>query len=159
MDNNYMKEFRTVRGYELNKHAEKELSSSMEDYLEMIYRLSMENDEVRVSMLSEKLQVKPSSVSKMCSRLRTLGLLEINLTSSIILTEKGKGIAEYLLYRHDVIEKFLMFLGSKEHLQETELLEHTISPETVESMDRLTQFFRKNKDIYSCFLDWKNKFQ
>ena len=42
-------DFHTVRGYQLLSAEKKVLTSSMEDYLEMIYRISREEGEVRVN--------------------------------------------------------------------------------------------------------------
>lgn len=59
--------FYTMKGYALN--ADGELTSAMEDYLEMISRLTRQNESVRVSDLSKMLHVKASSVTKMVQQL------------------------------------------------------------------------------------------
>ena len=56
-------EFYTLKGYKIKN--EEILSSSMEDYIEMICRLSEKSDEVRVSELSSALNVQPPSTTKM----------------------------------------------------------------------------------------------
>ena len=58
-DNGYF----TFKGYQLN--SDSKLTSSMEDYLEMIVRLKEKNEIVRINVLAKKLHVKPSSASKM----------------------------------------------------------------------------------------------
>ncbi len=64
-------EFYTLKGYQLNE--ELELTSAMEDYLEMVCRLYKSSGSVRVSELSKMLNVKPSSVTKMVQQLKDLG--------------------------------------------------------------------------------------
>lgn len=59
--------FYTMKGYALN--ADGEMTSAMEDYLEMIFRLAQQNQVVRVSDLSRMLHVKASSVTKMVQQL------------------------------------------------------------------------------------------
>lgn len=146
--------YRTTRGYELQSKVGSCLTSSMEDYLEMIYRLCHDTPLVHVSDISQNLQVKPSSVSKMNRKLKLLGFIHPEQTEGIRLTEKGRVIAEYLLQRHDVVEEFLLFLGNKEPLQETELLEHTVTPDTVERLRGLLSFFYQNPDIYERYCSY-----
>ena len=62
----------------------------MEDYLEMICRLLSENEVVRINELSEKLNVKPSSASKMVRTLRDSGYLKFHSYGYIGITEKGQ---------------------------------------------------------------------
>lgn len=147
--------YRTTRGYELQSKDGSCLTSSMEDYLEMICRLSHDNALVHVSDISQKLQVKPSSVSKMNRKLKLLGFIHSEYTEGIKLTEKGRKTAEYLLHRHDVVEEFLIFLGNDEPLLETELVEHTVTPQTVESIRGLLSFFNKHPEIYSLYRRYK----
>ena len=45
------------------------LTPSEEDYIEMIYRLTLENDKVQVKDISKKLNIKPPSVTKMIKKL------------------------------------------------------------------------------------------
>lgn len=68
-------EFRTVRGYELLNQNKKELTSAMEDYLEMIYRNIEQEGYMRINTLSELLNVKPSSATRMVQKLKELGLI------------------------------------------------------------------------------------
>ena len=60
-------EFYTLKGYKIKN--EEVMSSSMEDYIEMIFRLSEKSDEIRVSDLSQALNVQPPSTTKMIRRL------------------------------------------------------------------------------------------
>ena len=64
--------FYTQKGYQLNET--NELTASMEDYLEMICRILKRTDVVRINELAEKLNVKPSSASKMVNNLKRRGI-------------------------------------------------------------------------------------
>ncbi len=146
-------DFRTVRGYQLANQQEGQLTSAMEDYLEMAYRLFMENGYTRVGKLSELLNVKPPSASKMISKLAGLGLLKYDRYEIIRLTDSGLKIGEYLLYRHETIESFLTLIGSSSPLEETELIEHSLSPSTISNLNNLVKFL-KNDEVgqrYSAF--------
>lgn len=112
------------------------ITASMEDYIEMIYRLSNETGFTRVGDLSKALNVKPSSITKMIKKLDELSLVNYEKYGYIKLTEDGSSYGEYLLYRHNTIEKFLEVIGAtKNVLEETEKIEHVLSKETFERIE------------------------
>ncbi|MGI6562047.1 MAG: metal-dependent transcriptional regulator [Clostridia bacterium] len=152
------KEFYTVRGYQLLLQNKKSLSSAMEDYLEMIFRTGKQEGIVRIGRLAELLNVKASSATKMVQKLGELGLVRYERYGFIELTEDGKNVGEYLLYRHNVIEGFLKLIGIKENLLvETELIEHNISPETLKKMKILTDFLDGMQEIKESFERFKKE--
>lgn len=157
MSNNTNSDFRTVRGYQLVNREEGQLTSALEDYLEMTYRLCMQNEYARVGKLSELLNVKPSSASKMICKLNHLGYLKYDRYEIIKLTESGLKIGQYLLKRHDAIESFLKLIGDVNPLEETELIEHSLSPSTVSDLITLIEFFQHNLDIKEKFDHFKKE--
>ena len=68
--------FYTVRGYQIISQLNNELSASLEDYLEMIYRIIKDCGHTRVNEIATHLHVKASSVSKMLSKLSALNLID-----------------------------------------------------------------------------------
>ena len=149
-------QFYTVRGYEL-KNSEKKITPAMEDYLEMIYRNSLENNYIRTNQLAKLLNVRNSSVSKMVQKLGILGLLNYEKYSIVTLTDKGKKVGAFLLKRHSTIETFLKLLGCKQNiLIQTELMEHIIDEETVEKIQTLINFFNSNKNILDKYILFSN---
>ncbi|MBE5967820.1 MAG: DtxR family transcriptional regulator [Lachnospiraceae bacterium] len=149
MNNN--RDFRTFRGYQLANQRERQLTPALEDYLEMVYRLCMENDYTRVGKLSELLNVKPSSASKMISKLASLGYIKYSRYEIIQLTDSGQKIGEYLLQRHETVESFLTLVGNRNPLKETELIEHSLSPSTISDLDDLLEYFRLNPAMQQDF--------
>ncbi len=146
MGNN--REFRTVRGYQLLMRHKNLLTPAMEDYLEMIYRNSLDMGYIRINSLSELLNVKPPSATKMVQKLTALGFLCYQRYGIILLTENGKEIGEYLLKRHNIIEKFLKAIGISDNLLlETELIEHNISVNTLNNIEILNNFLEQNPEI------------
>lgn len=144
MDN----DFHTVRGYENINSERNLLTPSMEDYLEMIYRCSIKDKYVRLNKLAQMLNVRDSSASKMMKKLGELSFIKYEKYGIIQLTDKGLETGKYLLDRHNIIEQFLINLGTNnEVLTETELIEHVISNETVQKIHMLNIFFQENKDI------------
>lgn len=147
--------FRTSRGYQIVNQQEGELTSAMEDYLEMIYRVCSENNYTRVGKLSEMLHVKPSSASKMIFKLADMGYIKYDRYEIILLTEKGKKNGAYLLRRHNVIEEFLQTIQSDKVLEETELIEHSLGLATVTNLSAFMEFMKKNDLINKWFSEIK----
>lgn len=151
-------DFHTVRGYQLLEQNKNKLTSAMEDYLEMIYRNSLEEGYIRINLLAELLNVKAASASRMVQKLGELGLLNYKKYGIIILSENGKEIGEYLLERHHIIENFLITISCKDDLlQQTELMEHNINPLTVHKINILINFFSENMDILDGFQEYMKK--
>lgn len=142
------KDFYTFRGYHLrNTRRQENLTPSMEDYLEMIYRLSKDSGHTRVLELATALNVQPPSASNMIQRLAERNWLVYEKYSIVRLTEKGRERGAYLLNRHRILEEFLLFLGLEDVLEDTEKIEHNISPAAVTGLERLLAFFDSNPDI------------
>jgi Mn-dependent DtxR family transcriptional regulator len=151
MSDSIVSDFHTSRGYQILRWQGGQLTSSMEDYLEMIYRICAKNGYTRIGKLSAILHIKPSSASKMICKLTDMGYLRYSRYEIIQMTESGKKVGSYLLSRHNTTEKFLEFIGSQNAFRETELIEHSLSPETVDKLHKLLEFFRVNPDVRNSF--------
>jgi len=125
------------------------LTASMQDYLEMIYRLSQDTGFIRVHELSAALNVQPPSVTKMVQKLAELKLLKYEKYGVLILEEDGRLLGEELLKRHNIIENFLKLLGVSEAeiLTETEKIEHTLSKRTVKCFENFIEFSKDNQEM------------
>lgn len=151
-------EFYTARGYEIAA-GENALTPSMEDYLEMIYRLSRESGYTRVNDLAENLNVQPPSVTKMIQKLNKRSLLEYEKYGMIHLTEEGKKLGQYFLERHNTIREFLELLKETNNLQkDVETMEHHISFNNYRAISALVSFFKENKKYLKYFYQYKNTF-
>jgi DtxR family transcriptional regulator, Mn-dependent transcriptional regulator len=106
------------------------LSATVEEYLETIYNMSMENEIVIGARLAERFHVAPPSVTEMLKRLVRDGYIEMNTKRQVTLTELGNQVAEGVLRRHRLTERFLVdMLGMQWHEVHEEAcrLEHFIS--------------------------------
>lgn len=134
------------------------LTASMEDYLEMIYRLSIEKGYTRTHDLAAALNVQPSSTTRMIQRMFELKLVNYEKYGIITLSQKGKEIGEALLHRHMVVEEFLKLIGTTEDiLEETEKIEHTISVGTLQCIANLTAFLKNNSQVLKAFKEFQAK--
>jgi len=126
-------EFHTFREY-----MDKELTASMEDYIEMIYRLSKENGYTRIQELANNLNIQPPSATKMIQKLSEINLLKYKKYDVIVLEKDGKTLGKKLLMRHNTIEELLRYIGVDESniLSETEKIEHTISDLTLKCIKK-----------------------
>ncbi|WP_313579417.1 metal-dependent transcriptional regulator [Lacrimispora sp.] len=127
--------FYTLKGYSLLEHTQ--ITSSMEDYLEMICRIHREGQPVRIKELAECLHVKPSSASKMVGNLRKQGLVCFEKYGTVSLTEDGLELGEYLLFRHEVLHRFFCYINqNSDELEQVEKVEHFIEPKTVYNIEK-----------------------
>ncbi|GAB6169596.1 iron dependent repressor, metal binding and dimerization domain protein [Clostridium carnis] len=140
------KNFYTFNGYIRN--SENVLTASMEDYIEMIYRLAKDKGFTRVNDLSQALNVQPPSTTKMIKKLSELKLATYERYGVIILTDKGNKLGSFLLDRHNTIEKFLSILGVENTLlEETEKIEHVINDETLKCIKNFLILVYNNNNI------------
>ena len=144
-------EFYTIKGYKIKN--EEVISSSMEDYIEMIFRLSEKSGEVRVNDLSQALNVQPPSTTKMIKRLAKDNYVYYEKYGLIKLTEKGMNIGSKLLERHKIIFEFLQLIGVKNNiLEQTEIIEHAVNDEVLNKINELIKFL---KGLEECPRTWK----
>ena len=149
-------EFYTFREY--MKKEDGPLTASMEDYLEMIYRLSRENGFTRIQDLAAALNVQPPSATKMVQKLSDINLVDYKRYGMIVLSIEGQRAGSALLARHTVIEDFLKILGLEAGvLEETEKIEHTISPHTVACLAELVSFFQNHPDLFNRFEKYRKR--
>lgn len=146
--------------YTFNEYMKKEnnlLTASMEDYLEMIYRLSLYTGFTRIHELSNALNVQPPSATKMVQKLSELKLLKYKKYGVLVLEEDGKKHGEALLNRHNIIESLLRILDVSETdiLEETEKIEHTISNQTTKCFQDFVQFIKDNPQIVVEFKTYR----
>lgn len=145
--------------YTFNEYIKKnKLTPSEEDYIEMIYRLFLQEDYVKVSDISKHLNITPPSVTKMVKKLSDKELILYKKYDYVVLSDMGKIVGQQLLKRHNIVNKFLNILGVKDKIhEETEKIEHTISIETLMKIEEHIEFFNSNKDILDKLIKYQKK--
>ena len=129
-----MSDFFTIRGY--NRMEQGEISHTMEDYLEMIYRHVKNGKYIRVNQLASFLNVRPSSASKMATKLRESGTVKFEPYGVIELTAKGEEIGAELLHRHNVLNSlFCLINNSDNELELVEKIEHSFNARTIKNIE------------------------
>ena len=105
-------------------------SAKVEEYLETIYNMEMEGEKVIGARLAEKFRVKAPTVTEMLQRLEKASYITLDTQRHVTLTEEGVELAESVLRRHRLTERFLTdMLGMQWHEVHEEAcrLEHYIS--------------------------------
>ncbi|MBF0713216.1 transcriptional regulator MntR [Gemella sp. GH3] len=120
---------------------------TMEDYIEVIYYLVKEKGYARSADIASKLNVYPSTVTKMLKKLDSEGYILYEKYRGIALTQKGKNMGDYALRRHNILEDFLRVIGVKEKniYDEVEGIEHHLGRDSINKIQLLTEYLKENK--------------
>jgi DtxR family Mn-dependent transcriptional regulator len=112
---------------------------AFEEYCECIFELHEDDVEVIQARIVERLNVSRPAVSEMMRRLENEGLVTTG-AGTIRLTETGTELAERVVRRHRIAERFLtdmLGLSWAEAHTEAGKWEHVISPAVEDAMVRL----------------------
>nr|WP_303180441.1 metal-dependent transcriptional regulator [Lachnoclostridium phocaeense] len=114
-----------------------ELGQSLEDYLEAAYRLS-KNQDVRNIDIALLLGRSKPSVSVAVKELMEKGYAKKDSRGNIILTEKGRKMAEKVYGRHLYYTKLLIAAGVDRERAEYEgcRMEHILSDDSHEKLKK-----------------------
>ena len=113
------------------RHGQEGPTEKMREYLEVIYYLSARREPVIGARLAEWMRVTPPTVTNIVQRMEKQGYIARDGRGEIRLTEEGFTLAEAMVKRHRVLERFLVdVMGVPWHLihEEAVRLEHALSP-------------------------------
>ena len=110
------------------------LMESGEMYLETILVLKNKYGYVRSIDIAHEMNFSKPSVSRAIALLKDDGYVEHDPHGMILLTEKGRAIAEKIYDRHRTLTKYLMWLGVSDDTAQADAckIEHIISDESFE---------------------------
>lgn len=118
--------------------AEGEHHPAFEEYCECIFELAEDDVEVIQARIAERVGVSRPAVSEMMRRLEAEGL--VDTTGGITLTADGMELAQRVVRRHRLAERFLtdiLGLSWADAHHEAGRWEHVMSGAVEEAMDRL----------------------
>lgn len=126
------------------KNNELILTKSNEDYLETILIVEQKYPKVLSVHIAKELNVSKAGVNRAMNVLKDNGLIDKSDYSEIVLTEKGREIANQIYEKHKTLKEFLIQLGVSEDVASHDccLLEHVISDETY---DKIKDFIQDEK--------------
>ena len=117
-----------------------EVTSAMEEYLEIIYKLQEKSGVATTSDLVKSLKVAPGTVTNTIARLEKESLVIHKPYRGVKLTEKGRRIALRMIRKHRLSERLLTDLLNVEWEKVHEAackLEHSISDEIAKRIEKV----------------------
>lgn len=136
-----------------HKPSPRQQTPRKEDYIEIIYELIREKGYAKPVDIANHLHVTPPTVTGMLNKLGQEQLLVHERYGGIILTDKGKSMADSIGKRHALLVSFLKLLGAKEATaqKDTEGLEHYIDTHTLDLLSKLVDYATKNPQWWNQF--------
>jgi len=122
--------------------SEKTLSENAEEYLEVLYKLSLKERPVKTTKISNMLNISPASVTQMIKKLEKEGYVNYSPYKGVTLTEEGYKIASNITRKHRLLERFLhdvlKIKKEKVHDQACEM-EHVLSDDAERALCQLLE--------------------
>jgi DtxR family Mn-dependent transcriptional regulator len=106
-------------------------TASVQDYLAAIYDLTGSGRPVIGARLAKHLGISPPAVTESIQRMGRGGYVKVGRGKEVILTPKGRQIAEVMARRHRLLERWLtdtLGLNWTDAHEEAHRLEHALSP-------------------------------
>jgi DtxR family Mn-dependent transcriptional regulator len=124
----------------------KNLSASLEDYLEAIYNLTKDFKVARSRDIAQSLQVSRASVTGALKLLHNKELVNYEPYGFVTLTQRGEKEAQAVVSRHTIIESFFVnVLGVERQAakQAACSAEHALGPVVISRLLNFTEFSEK----------------
>lgn len=114
------------------------MQESGEMYLETILILESELEFIRAIDIVEKMNFSKPSVSRALVKLKNSGCIIVDESSHIILTQKGRAVAEKMYERHQILTTMLEKLGVDKKIAAADAckIEHDISDSSFEAIKK-----------------------
>ena len=114
------------------------LKPSGEMYLETVYVLIKENQNVRSVDIAEHMSYSKPSVSRAVGKLKEEKYITVDKDGYITLTDKGMSVAKNIYERHTILSSLLLMLGVSDQVAAEDAcrIEHVISEETFEALKK-----------------------
>ena len=121
---------------------------TIEDYVELIYKLQNKTGKVHTNDVAFSLDISPASVTEIFQKLSDEDYINYEKYSGVTLTSKGKKIAIEIKIKHDTLKKFLMIFGITEITADEDAckIEHIVTPETMKRLAKFVEFVQKFKE-------------
>jgi DtxR family Mn-dependent transcriptional regulator len=136
------------------------MTESLENYLRVVYEIQSEKGVARVKDLAMRLSVKTSSAVEAVKKLLDKGLVEHEKYGYIRLTQKGVIEARRVYQNHRMLFQFFHEVLSIDEKESEELacgVEHHVTKNFYERLDKLLKFFQENRDILEKFQEFSKK--
>jgi DtxR family Mn-dependent transcriptional regulator len=141
-----------------------DLSASLEDYIEAIYHIADEKLVARSKEIATRLNVSRASVTEALRALAKKELINYAPYEAITMTDKGRRVAEDVIYRHESLKKFFIEVLAIDagHAEEAACrIEHAAPPVVISRMIEFINFLqvcpRGGDSLLEGFADYTRK--
>ena len=128
--------------------ARKDLSGSLEDYLEAILDLSAQGQVARVRDIAKRLGVSMSSVTAALHALSKRRLVNYDPYEIITLTDRGRAAGQQVHQRHEVIRSFLtevLHLDGRRADANACRMEHSVDDVVLNRLSKFARFLQESQ--------------
>ena len=134
-------------------------TSRSEDYLEAVYHLIQEKGYATTVDISDRLQLKPPTVSHMIAKLASKGYLAHVPYRGMKLTSMVEKVARSVIIRHEIISEFRSMTGADRDVayEDTEGTEHHLQPISIYKIEMLVEYLRENPRQLAEIRDYAEK--
>ena len=133
----------------------KQLTSGLEDYIEVISNHLKYHQKVRAIDISRELNVSRASVSEALKRLADMGLINYSRYDVISITEEGEKAAQKVINRHNLLKSFfteILGLEDNEAAENACEIEHVITENVYNRLTDYVKFNREHPELMQEFL-------
>lgn len=133
----------------------KQLTSGLEDYIEVISNHLKYHQKVRAIDISRELNVSRASVSEALKRLADMGLINYSRYDVISITEEGEKAAQRVINRHNLLKSFfteILGLEDNEAAENACEIEHVITENVYNRLTDYVKFNREHPELMQEFL-------
>ncbi|MBR2068438.1 MAG: metal-dependent transcriptional regulator [Candidatus Gastranaerophilales bacterium] len=134
---------------------EKELSASLEDYLEIICNLLETSECVKAVEIARKLNISRASVSEALSKLAQRNLIMYESHKGIAITSEGLKKAKEIIEKHKTLTDFFektLGLNKDEAEENACRVEHVISDNLFKKIKEFQNYCDNNEELTKNFM-------
>jgi DtxR family Mn-dependent transcriptional regulator len=127
----------------------KSASERAEDYLRALYEIIQKRGYARTKDISKELNVQQPTVVEMMKKLHDSGLVVYEKYGDVLLTPRGRNIAEAVKKRYQIFQKLLKLILVPESIasRDAHLLEHSLHSRTILQFERFVAFLSTCADV------------
>lgn len=129
-------------------------STRMEDYLEVISELVELKGYATTTDISNYMNVRPPSVTKMLRKLDEDGYIEYRKYYGLKLNPKGEKISDEIRQKHSILLEFFKIIGVNDSTanEDVEGIEHYLNPKTMKQLRKFITFLKSKPDMLETYI-------
>lgn len=130
----------------------RQLTSSLEDYLEAIAELIAVDGHAHTKEIAAKINVKMPSVTGALRQLSDMGFITYSSHYPVQLTPEGRAVAEKIMHRHQVLKSFfsgILGLPAEKASRTACQIEHLVDADTIRRFILFSDAISRRRDAAS----------